>query len=232
LTQVEVLAIAAHPDDVELSCGGLLLRMFDQGYSTGVLDLTRGELGTRGTPEIRAREAAGAAGILQLAARVNAGLPDARLTLNDDGRERVARWIRELRPALVILPSRGQRHPDHNAAHDIAYAGIFAAGLRQFPVEGRTHRPDRILYAASDFGQAPTFYVDITAQMERKLEAIRAYESQFGEGAAGVPDVQSLVVASARYHGARCGVTYAEGYRINEPLRIDDPLKELRLKSI
>jgi bacillithiol biosynthesis deacetylase BshB1 len=232
LKQVDVLAIAAHPDDVEISCGGLLLRMFDQGYSTGVLDLTRGELGTRGTPEIRAREAAAAAGILGLATRVNAELPDARLTLNDESRERVARWIRELRPALVILPSRGQRHPDHNAAHDIAYAGIFAAGLRKFPVEGNTHRPDKILYAASDFGGAPTFCVDITAQMERKLEAISAYESQFGEPAAGSQDVQSLVVAAGRYQGSRCGVTYAEGYRINEPLRLDDPLKELRLKSI
>lgn len=232
MREVEVLAIAAHPDDVEISCGGLLIRMFDQGYSTGILDLTRGELGTRGTPEIREREAAAAAGILHLAARVNAELPDARLTLNEESRERVARWIRELRPALVIVPSRGQRHPDHNAAHDIAYAGIFAAGLREFPVKGSTHRPDKILYAASDFGQKPTFYVDITAQMERKLKAVDAYESQFGEAAAASQDVHALVVASARYHGFRCGVTYAEGYRINEAMRLDDPLEELRLKSI
>lgn len=232
-----MLAIAAHPDDVEITCGGLLIRMGDLGYSTGVLDLTRGEMGTRGTPEIRQQEATRAAGIMGLSIRVNAGLPDSRLALTDESRETVAHYIRGLRPALVILPSPGQRHPDHNAACDIAYAGIFAAGLRMFKVAGSAHRPGKILYVALDRGQPPTFYVDITDQMDRKLAAVGAYESQFGEGAPAAPgsagaDVSSQIVASARYHGFRCGVTYAEGYRVNEPLRLDDPLKELRLNSI
>jgi bacillithiol biosynthesis deacetylase BshB1 len=232
---VDVLAIAAHPDDAEVTCGGLLIRMADLGYRTGVLDLTRGEMGTRGSPEIREQEASVAASAMGLAARVNAGLPDGRLELNDASREAVACHIRRLRPSLVILPSAGQRHPDHNAASEIGYAGIFAAGLAQFPVEGAAHRPEKILYAASDYGQAPTFYVDIASQMDRKLAAASAYESQFGKEASGIdggPDVRSRIIALARYHGVRAGVAYAEGYRINEALRLEDPLRELRLKSI
>jgi len=234
---VEVLAIAAHPDDVEITCGGLLIRMGDLGYSTGVLDLTRGEMGTRGTPEIRQQESILAADIMGLSIRVNGGLPDSRLSLTDESRETVAHYIRGLRPTLVILPSPGERHPDHNAAREIAYAGIFAAGLKMFPASGSVHRPDQILYAAPDHGQRPTFYIDITDQMDRKLEAVRAYKSQFGEaGQAGTGsvdrDVQSQIMTSARYHGFRCGVTYAEGYRINEPMLLDDPIKELRLNSI
>lgn len=235
MTTVDVLAIAAHPDDAEVTCGGLLMRMADLGYRTGVLDLTRGEMGTRGSPETRHEEASIAATIMGLAARVNAALPDGRLVLNDASREAVASHIRQLRPALVVLPSGGQRHPDHNAAGEIGYAGIFAAGLARFPVEGVAHRPEKILYAASDPGQTPTFYVDITAQMDRKLDALSAYESQFGKAAGGIDgssDVRAHVLALARYHGLRAGVPYAEGYRVKEALRLEDPLRELRLRSI
>lgn len=232
---VDVMAIAAHPDDVEITCGGLLIRMADLGYRTGILDLTRGEMGTRGTPEIRERESSVAAAIMGLTIRVNAGLPDGRLVLNDESREAVALFIRKFRPRLALIPSGNQRHPDHNAAAEISYAGIFAAGLRRFPVDGDACRPEKILYAASDHGQQPTFYVEITEQMDRKLEAISAYISQFGPsatGADGGQDVRSAVIGQARYHGSRAGVAYAEGYRIREALRLDDPLRELRLKSV
>lgn len=232
---VDVLAIAAHPDDVEITCGGFLIRMADLGYRTGVLDLTRGEMGTRGTPEIRERESSAAAAVMGLTVRVNAGLPDGRLALDDDSRAAVALFIRKLRPRLAVIPSGNQRHPDHNAAGEIAYAGIFAAGLRRFPVDGDVHRPEKILYAASDHGEQPTFYVEVTGQMDRKLEAISAYASQFGPSATGIdggPDVRSMVIAQARYHGARAGVACAEGYRIREALRLDDPLRELRLMSV
>lgn len=235
MTNVDVLAIAAHPDDAEITCGGLLIRMGDLGYRTGVLDLTRGEMGTRGSPETRQAEASVAATIMGLAARVNAGLPDGRLALNDASREAAASHIRQLRPTLVVLPSGEQRHPDHSAAGEIGYAGIFAAGLARFPAEGAAHRPDKILYAASGLRETPTFYVDITAQMDRKLDALSAYESQFGKEAAGIdggPDVRSHVLALARYHGLRAGVRYAEGYRVKEALRLEDPIRELRLKSI
>src|SRR4051812_14221311 len=166
MSTVDVLAIAAHPDDVELSCAGLLIRMADLGYRTGVLDLTRGELGTRGSAEIRSREAEVAAQIMGLTVRENAGLADSRLMLDELSRAAVAACIRRLCPTLVILPSDRQRHPDHNAASAIGYAGVFAAGLSKFPVEGPAHRPAQVLYAAAQEWQEPSFYVDITAQME------------------------------------------------------------------
>jgi bacillithiol biosynthesis deacetylase BshB1 len=234
---VDVLAIAAHPDDVEISCGGLLIRMADLGYRTGVLDLTRGELGTRGSAEIRDEEAARAAKLMALTLRENARLPDSRLALNDGSREVVAACIRRLRPTLVIVPSGGQRHPDHNAAGEIAYAGIFAAGLSKFPVEGPAHRPDHVLYTVTDEQQPASFYVDITDQMERKLQAVAAYRSQFGEippasVEAGGENLYSLLIARARCFGARCGVRYAEPYCIRQSMLIEDPIAQLRLKPV
>lgn len=237
MSTVDVLAIAAHPDDVEITCGGLLIRMADLGYKTGVLDLTRGELGTRGSAEIRGAEAAVAAQLMGLTLRENAGLPDSRLALDDVSRAAVAACIRRLRPALVILPSGGQRHPDHNAAGAIGYAGVFAAGLSKFPVEGTAHRPAHVLYAVADERHEPSFYVDITAQMERKLRAVAAYRSQFGEMPQGAvdalgDDVYSRLLCAARACGSRCGVRFAESYCIRQPMLVDDPIAQLRLKPV
>lgn len=237
MSTVDVLAIAAHPDDVEITCAGLLIHMADLGYRTGVLDLTRGELGTRGSAEIRSREAEVAAQIMGLTLRENAGLPDSRLMLDDVSRAAVAACIRRLCPTLVILPSDGQRHPDHNAASAIGYAGIFAAGLSKFPVEGAAHRPAQVLYAVAEERQEPSFYVDITAQMERKLRAVAAYRSQFDEmpvhaGDALGDDIYSRLMCAARGCGWRCGVRFAEAYCIRQPLLVDDPLAQLRLKPV
>jgi bacillithiol biosynthesis deacetylase BshB1 len=236
MNTVDVLAIAAHPDDIEITCGGFLIRMADLGYKTGILDLTKGEMGTKGTPEIRLDEAREAAGIMKLTARENAGLPDGRLALTDESRATVANYIRRLRPKLAIIPPGGQRHPDHNLAGEIAYAGIFAAGLKQFPLDGEAWRPERILYATSFQKEPPTFYTDITDQFERKLEAVAAYRSQFTEGAPKVyvpdQDLKEFMTFWARAYGSRCGVKYAEAFTIREPLRMDDPLKELQVRSI
>lgn len=233
---VDALAIAAHPDDVEITCGGLLIRLADLGYKTGVLDLTRGEMGTRGTPEERLEEAEAAGKVMGLSERRNAGLPDSRLAVNDESRMAVARVIRALRPRLVVLPPGKQRHPDHNAAGEIAYAGIWAAGLKQFPLDGEPHRPERILYALSFHQHRPSFYVDISEQFDRKLKAVAAYTSQFGKGALGIyvpdQDLVDYMTYWARAYGSRSGVKYAEAYGLRESLRIDDPLKDLHLKSI
>jgi len=236
VSTVDVLAIAAHPDDVEITCGGLMIKMAEMGYRTGILDLTRGEMGTKGTPEMRTEEAAAAGKILGLTARENAGLPDGRLALSDESREAVATFVRALKPKLAIIPPGGQRHPDHNAAGEIAYAGIFAAGLKEFPVPGEAHRPERILYATNFQQQNHSFYVDITDYVERKLEAVAAYKSQFAEGAPKIyvpdQDLDSFMLFWARCYGSRCGVKYAEPYSIRESMRIEDPIKELRLKSV
>jgi len=226
---VDILAIAAHPDDVEISCAGLLLRMADQGYKTGVLDLTRGEMGTKGSAEIRDREAAAAASIMGLSLRENAGLPDSRLTLNDESRMLVASCLRRLRPKVVVIPADGQRHPDHNAASEIAYAAIFVAGLSKFSADTPAHRPDKVLYTVSGQDRAPSFYVDITDQMDRKLQAVASYFSQFG-----TPNepIYTAIESWARSCGSRCGVRYAEGYFIKQSLLIGDPISELRLNPV
>ena len=229
MSVVDILAIAAHPDDVEVTCAGLLLRMADRGYKTGVLDLTRGEMGTKGTPEIRDREAAAAASIMGLTLRENAWLPDSRLALNDESRIWVASCLRRLRPRIVVIPADGQRHPDHNAAGEIAYAAIFVAGLSKFSTDHPAHRPDKVLYTVAGIDRAPSFYVDITGQMERKLQAVASYFSQFG--ARGEP-VYSAIESSARHFGSRCGVRYAEGYFIKQSLLIDDPISELRTNPV
>jgi bacillithiol biosynthesis deacetylase BshB1 len=229
MSVVDILAIAAHPDDVEVTCAGLLLRMADRGYKTGVLDLTRGEMGTKGTPEIRDREAAAAAGIMGLALRENARLPDSRLALNDESRISVASCLRRLRPRIVVIPADGQRHPDHNAASEIAYAAIFVAGLSKFSTDHPAHRPDKVLYTVAGIDRAPSFYVDITDQMERKLQAVASYFSQFG--ARGEP-VYSAIESRARHFGSCCGVRYAEGYFIKQSLLIDDPISELRTNPV
>lgn len=229
MSDIDVLAIAAHPDDAEITCGGLLLRMADQGYKTGVLDLSRGEMGTRGTAEVRDREAAASAGIMGLTVRENARLPDSRLALDDESRALVVSCIRRLRPKIVVIPDDGQRHPDHNAAGEIAYAAIFVAGLSKFVTDHPSHRPDKVLYTTSGQVHPPSFYVDITSQMDRKLQAVAAYASQFG--ARGGP-VYSAIEAAARHFGSRCGVAYAEGYFLKQSLLISDPISELRTNPV
>src|ERR1700688_4710948 len=145
--KLDLLAIAAHPDDVELTCGGTLLKATDQGYQTGILDLTAGEMGTRGTPETRLKESAKAARILRVAHRENLRLPDAHLEVTNQTKLAVAQRIRALKPHTVILPYWEGRHPDHYTAARLGYEGCFLAGLKQLPIEGEAFRPFKILYS-------------------------------------------------------------------------------------
>jgi bacillithiol biosynthesis deacetylase BshB1 len=143
--KIDLLAIAAHPDDVELTCGGTVLKMAQEGYRTGILDLTKGETGTRGTPETRLREAAHAAKILKVSVRRNLGLPDARLEMREDYKMAIAEVIRELQPKTVILPYWEGRHPDHYNAAKLGYEACFVAGLKNYPLSGRAFRPFKIM---------------------------------------------------------------------------------------
>ena len=147
--KLDILAIAAHPDDVELTCGGTLLKMAQKGYKTGILDLTAGEMGTRGTPETRAKEAALAAKILKVSWRGNLGVPDSDVQPTRQNKMRLAQLIRDLRPQTVILPYWEARHPDHYHASTLGYEGCFLAGLKRLPLTGEPHRPFKILYATS-----------------------------------------------------------------------------------
>src|SRR3981081_4184542 len=176
---LDLLAIAAHPDDVELSCGGTMLRMAQQGYKTGILDLTAGEMGTRGTRETRAKEADAACKILQVSWRGILGVPDSDVQASRANKLLLAAKIRELRPKSVILPYWTARHPDHYHASTLGYEGCFLAGLKQLPIEGEAYRPFKILYSTAYSETRPTFVVDITAQYEQRKKAILAYGSQF-----------------------------------------------------
>src|SRR5580692_11923856 len=178
--KVDLLTIAAHPDDAELTSGGTLLAMAEAGYRTGILDLTRGETGSRGTPEIRLREAARAGKILQATVRRNLGLPDARLEMREEYRMAIAEVIRELQPHVVILPYWEGRHPDHYTAAKLGFEACFIAGLKNYEgLPGEPFRPFKSLYATAYATVTPTLAVDITRQYERRRRAIQAYASQF-----------------------------------------------------
>ncbi len=234
---VDVLAVGAHPDDCEIVCGGTLIKCADQGHRTSVLDLTRGERGSRGTPELREREAAAAAVVLGLAERRNTMLPDAGLINDEAARSAVVAVIRALRPALVILPNFKGRHPDHRVAAELGRDACFLAGLENFGAAvsdlGQPHRPNQIVHAVAfrEDEIKPSFSVDISDQFQRKMEALRCYHSQFddrdrSDDARGLflagQDMFKLVEAGARYHGARIGSAYAEPFFIHEVPAIDD----------
>ncbi len=236
---LDLLAIAAHPDDVELTCGGTLLKMAARGYKTGILDLTAGEMGTRGTPEIRAREAAAAAKILRVRVRENLGIPDSDVTPSRPHKLALAQKIRELRPHTVILPYWDGRHPDHYNAGRLGYEGCFLAGLKQLPIAGEAFRPFKIVYSTAYARVQPTFVVDITKQFERRKRAILAYASQFrppkGAKRSNVhlpldqlEDEMNLV---ARHYGQMAGVRYAEPFLVKEVLQLDD-IVEFPVRSL
>jgi bacillithiol biosynthesis deacetylase BshB1 len=229
--KLDLLAIAAHPDDVELTCGGTLIKMSQSGYKVGILDLTAGEMATRGSPEVRRREAATAARILGVHHRDNLGLPDARLELNDKNKLAVARKIRALRPHTVILPYWEGRHPDHYNASKIAYEGCFLAGLRRLTIEGEAYRPFKVLYSTLyNPSVRPSFVVDITKQFDRRRRAILAYRSQF-RPPKGTPrskihmpldHLEQEVHLIARYYGHMVGVEYAEPFLVREVMQVED----------
>ena len=237
--KLDVLAIAAHPDDVELTCGGTLLKMVEKGYTTGILDLTGGEMGTRGTQETRAKEAAAAAKILRVRWRGTLGVADSDVQPSRENKMRLAKVIRELRPRTVIIPYWEARHPDHYHASTLGYEGCFLAGLKQLPLEGEPYRPFKILYATSFEGMPPTFIVDITKQYERRRRAILAYGSQFRPAKSekkqkvflAIDQLDVRMDLMARHYGQMIGVTYGEPFLQKELMQVDDVV-ELPVRSI
>lgn len=230
--KVDLLAIAPHPDDVELTCGGTMLKMAQAGYRTAILDLTQGETGTRGTPETRLREAARAAKVLGAKVRRNLGLPDAHLRVCDEYKAAVAEVIRELEPHTVILPYWEGRHPDHYTAATLGYEACFVAGLKNYPLPGDAWRPFKIVYAAAYSDVRPTFAVDITKQYHRRRQAILSYASQFrpvkkerSKVALPLDELEGRMDLLARHFGRMIGVKYAEGFVAKEVMRIDDLVK-------
>lgn len=231
---LDILAVMAHPDDAELLCGATLAKCADRGLATGILDLTRGEAGTRGTPELRAREAEEAGRILGIAERRNAGLPDAALMNDDPSRRRVAELLRELRPRIVITHWPRGRHPDHRVASELVRDASFLAGLRGIEAEGEPTRPFALVHAAAfreDAGK-PSFVVDVTEWVERKMAALACYGSQLhgvnalGEvRGGGARPLDAQIRARMAVDGSWIRAAYGEPFTVEETLELDTPME-------
>ncbi len=229
--KLDVLAFAAHRDDLEITCGGTLAKLVEQGHSVGACDLTQGEMGTRGTADDRAREAEDARKVLGLAVRVNGGLPDAGVFNVREQQERVVEVLRAHTPETVILPGHDQRHPDHRITPQLVFDACYFSGLAKFG-RGAPHRPRKILYVHTGYTpEPPTFVVDITAQIEKKLASIRAYASQFAPKAGeplkppGDHDMFEWVRSRARTYGMMIGKTYGEAFYQRETMEVADPAR-------
>jgi bacillithiol biosynthesis deacetylase BshB1 len=247
---LDILALAAHRDDIEQTCGGTLLKAAQRGQRAGILDLTQGEMGTRGTAEERAKEAADAAKILGVSWRRVLDIPDGRVENTWENRLKVAAVIRETRPRVLILPYWKGRHPDHYTASVLGYEACFLAGLAKLGIRGQgsavsqsdaqtlaPHRPFKIVYATLYYDIRPTFVVDISDQFEGKFASIMAYASQFSDQDAGKDlfpaqaEIRERVSAMARFYGMLGGVDYAEPFLQKEVGLVED-LLAIPVKSI
>jgi bacillithiol biosynthesis deacetylase BshB1 len=249
---LDILAIAAHRDDVEQTCGGTLLKAAQRGQRTGILDLTRGEMGTRGSADDREREANDAAKILGVSWRNALDIPDGRVENTSENRLKVAAAVRETRPRVIVLPYWKGRHPDHYTASILGYEACFLAGLAKLGTRGQglgaktgdhqiselqPHRPFKIIYATLYYDIRPTFVVDISDQFEGKFASILAYKSQFGDQEVGKDifpaqqEIRSRVESMARFYGMLGGVTYGEPFLQKEVGLVDD-LLAIPVKSI
>lgn len=246
---LDVLALAAHRDDVEQTCGGTLLKMAERGYRTGILDLTQGEMGTRGTADDRAREAQDAARLLKVSFRHALDIPDGRVENTWENRIKIARVIREQRPRVLILPYWKGRHPDHYTASVLGYEAAFQAGLKKLGgtpgshdgAEGISqlapHRPFKIVYASLYYDVRPTFVVDITDQFETRFQALMAYRSQYSDQTSGSGlfpaenEIRMRMESMASFYGLLAGVKYAEPFVQKEVALVED-LAAIPVQSI
>jgi bacillithiol biosynthesis deacetylase BshB1 len=237
---VDVLAFGPHPDDVELFCGGTLLRMRELGHSTAVVDMSRGELASAGTPELRAKEAEAAAALMQLSFRDNLGLPDGGIDASSrEQLDRVVSVLRARRPELVLVPYSQERHPDHVATSELITKALFFAGLRKHHIgeahgSSERHVPRQVLYYAMRHRMPPSFVIDTSSVWDRKLAAIACHASQVNRPAGGdatlisSPDTLHALAARDAYYGSLIGVRYGEPLRSASMLGMRDPLAYFR----
>ena len=227
-SSVDVLAIAAHRDDVEQTCGGTLLRMASRGLRTAILDLTQGETGTRGTSEDRAREAAEAARVLGVVWRQALDLPDGAIENSLENRMKIVPVLRQLRPRVVILPYWQARHPDHAVVAQLGYEACFLSGLAKIDTGSAPHRPFKIVYASLYQDVRPSFVVDITPFVEQRHAALMAYQSQYANQEAGSAlfvaeeEIRERTFAEARHYGLLAGVRFGEPFVQKEVGLVDD----------
>jgi len=233
MKQVDVLAICAHPDDSELICGGTLARSVALGHSAGIVSLTGGELGTRGSADLRAKESAAAAKVLGLSFHDTLGLPDGAVPNTPENRAKLATFIRHAKPSVVITHWLKGRHPDHAVTAQLVRDACFVAGLKNIEPDIPTHRPRKILHALSfrEDNEKPTFVVDISDSFEKKLEAVRCYSSQFadvkqaGEIFPNGESLYDLIRHHAAHYGSLIRARYGEPFHTDETMRVEDVTK-------
>ncbi|MXY47790.1 MAG: bacillithiol biosynthesis deacetylase BshB1 [Gemmatimonadetes bacterium] len=232
--KLDVLAVSPHPDDVELHCGGLMIRFADLGYATGIVDMSLGEMGTRGTVDGRKEEAAAAAEVLGLSERLNLELPDARVSSCPTHRDVLIDSIRRYRPDMLLVPHEIARHPDHGATARLATDAAFLAGLEKVETDHPSFRPRKVVFYLTHHRYReprPSFIVDITTTFSRKIDAVKAHRSQFHDPESTEPETfisrpefLDEVEAQSRYYGQLIGARYGEPFVVREYLSIDDPL--------
>ncbi len=226
---VDLLFIAAHPDDLELSCGATIAKFVADGVLCGMLELTKGEMGTRGTPQIRAREARNAAKILGVAFREQLDFGDGGLRTGREEELELIDFIRRSRPKLVFAPIPDERHPDHVRTGEIATDASFYAGLRQVHTKFPAHRPQAVIYYMQNYVMPPSFVVDVSVYWKTKMKAIGAFKSQFFDPKSQEPKTNladkkflEMIDARGKHFGAMIGVQYGEAYLTKQPPRVDD----------
>jgi N-acetylglucosamine malate deacetylase 1 len=232
ITEVDILAVGVHPDDIELGCGGTLLQHIAAGYKVGLLDLTQGELGTRGSAPLRLEEAAAACELMGASFRLNLGMRDGFLTNDETHLLEIIRIIRRCRPKIVLANSLNDRHPDHGRAAKLTADACFYSGLAKIQTETLApHRPQVVYHYIQDYNLEPDFVVDISAQMDKKLDLVLAFGSQFynpnqPEEAPNTPisgaDFIEFVRSKARTYGRPAGFMYAECFNVNRVLGVKD----------
>jgi len=226
---VDIIFFGAHPDDVELSCGGTAAKLVKDGLRIGVVDLTRGEMGTRGTPQTRKREAQNAAKALGATFRQQLDFGDGNLRTGREEELQIIALLREWKPKLVIAPWPDDRHPDHTRTGRIVTEASFYAGLKSLKTELPAHRPQTVLYYLQNYMIPPSFVVDVSATWKTKMRAVAAYKSQFYDPSSKEPNTfisdpkfLEMIEARGKHFGALIGVAYGEAFVTKQPPRVDD----------
>lgn len=230
LEKVDIVAFGAHPDDVEIGCGGLLAKEVALGYKVGIVDLTQGEMGTNGTIEERAAEAQKAAEILGATWRKNLKIPDRHVDKSEENLAKVVEVIRTAQPKLILMPYWNDRHPDHVNASNLVTEAHFSSGLRKYQPDQKAFRPREMLYYFMNYEQEPSFIVDVTKYWDTKIEAISAHESQFGRRNPMFPtEVNSRFPGKLegrfRHYGSFVNARYGEAFVVRNMLAVQDPME-------
>ncbi len=232
--QLDAVAFGAHPDDIELFCGGTLIKLGSQGRKIGVISLTQGELGTRGSPEIRSQEFQEAATVLKVSTHKMLDIPDGDVAVNWENKLKIIREIRTYQPAVVFAPYWKDRHPDHENTSNLVREAAFLSGLKKIETDQQAHRPYKVIYYPCWFDFKPSFVVNITECHDQKIKAIQAYRSQFDhpdkskfgdeETLISRPEFLERITTRDRFYGSSIGTTFGEPFLVREPLRLDDPI--------